>query len=67
MVGLEFREVMGLAIAVDDLHIADVSRDPLLGKLDRIEWAVRSVRRLTPSVVSAVTKYREDCCMAPTI
>ena len=41
MVGLELREIMGLAVAVDDLHIAHVSLDPLLGKLDRIEWAVR--------------------------
>jgi hypothetical protein len=41
MVGLELREIMGLAVAIDDLHIADVSLDPLLGKLDRIEWAVR--------------------------
>ena len=41
LVGLELREIMGLAVAVDDLHIAHVSLDPLLGKLDRIEWAVR--------------------------
>ncbi len=41
MVGLELCEIMGLAVAVDDLHIADASLDPLPGKLDRIGWAVR--------------------------
>jgi hypothetical protein len=34
MVDLKLREIMGLAVAVDDLHIAHGSLDPLLGKLD---------------------------------
>jgi hypothetical protein len=55
MVGLELREIMGLATAVDDLHIADASLDPLPGELDRIEWAVRL--RPKASTVLGETSY----------